>query len=150
MSRKMSVACLFALVLCLSALPAMADPGRGAQVQCYLWAHSATSTIGQAYTPSATYAYNAVGRASANFVTRTATGTYTVTCKGVGGGALFGGSGTWGPGGHVQVTAYGTEDADYCKVSNWATGGADFTAVVKCYNSAGAASDSRFDLLFIW
>jgi hypothetical protein len=144
MSKKIGVACLFALALVVLALPASADPGRGTDVQCYLWAHSATSALNTPYTPSPTYAFNASGRAAANSVTRTATGQYTVTCKGVGGGSA------WGPGGHVQVTAYGSEDADYCKVSSWSTGGADFTAFVRCYNSAGALSDSRFDLLFLW
>jgi hypothetical protein len=57
---------------------------------------------------------------------------------------------TWGAGGHVQVTAYGGEDADHCKVLSWVTGGADFTAFVKCYNYKGKAADSRFDLLFVW
>ena len=53
-------------------------------------------------------------------------------------------------GGHVQVTAYGTEDADYCKVGSWSTGGADFSATVRCYNHQGVPSDNRFDLLFVW
>ena len=130
--------------------PASADPGRGANTMCYLWAHDASPAIGVAYTPSTTYSYNAVGRSAANTVTRSGTGSYTVTCRGVGGGALFGGSGSWGAGGHVQVTAYGSEDADYCKVGGWSTGGADFSASVVCYNSAGARSDSRFNLLFVW
>ncbi|HBL31195.1 MAG TPA: hypothetical protein DD490_30580 [Acidobacteria bacterium] len=129
---------------------AAADPGRGADIQCYVWANNATSTLNAPYSPSSPYSFNTVGRSAANFVTRTATGSYSVTCKGVGGGSLFTGSGTWGAGGHVQVTAYGSEDADYCKVSSWTTGGADFTAFVRCYNSAGALSDSRFDLLFVW
>jgi hypothetical protein len=150
MSRKILVACAFALILVGVASPSMADPGRGANVQCYIWANNATSAIGAAYTPSNVYSYNAVGKATANSVTRTATGTYTVTCRGVGGGALFAGAASWGPGGHVQVTAYGSEDADYCKVQSWTTGGADFSATVKCYNHAGGASDSRFDLLFLW
>ena len=150
MSRKILVACAFALILVGVAAPSIADPGRGANVQCYIWANNATSAIGAAYTPSNVYSYNAVGKATANSVTRTAVGTYTVTCKGVGGGALFAGATSWGPGGHVQVTAYGSEDADYCKVQSWTTGGADFSATVRCYNHAGAASDSRFDLLFLW
>jgi hypothetical protein len=112
-------------------------------------------------------------------VTKTATGVYTVTCQGVGGGQLFAkqgesfdedqsvsteraaadaeagqapseASGSWGAGGHVQVTAYGSEDADYCKVQSWGTGGRDFSATVRCYNHLGQASDSRFDLLFLW
>lgn len=146
--RKLTVVCVFALVLCASA--AFADPGRGSSVQCYIWANDGSSTINAPYSPSATYSYNAVGRASANTVTRTGVGTYVVTCRGVGGGGLFSGSGSWGAGGHVQVTAYGGEDADQCKVINWTSGGADFSANVRCYNHAGALSDSRFDLLFIW
>lgn len=150
MSRKLVVVGLFALILGAVAVPSMADPGRGANVLCYIWNNNASSAIGTPFVPSSVYSYNAVGRASANTVTRTATGTYTVTCKGVGGGALFSGATSWGPGGHVQVTAYGSEDADYCKVQSWTTGGADFSATVRCYNHTGAASDSRFDLLFVW
>lgn len=147
--KKMMTACVFALVLGAFASAAMADPGRGSSVQCYIWANDPSSAIGVAYVPSTPYSYNAVSRANGNTVTRTAVGTYSVTCRGVGGGALFGGA-TWGPGGHVQVTAYGGEDADQCKVVNWATGGQDFTANVRCYNRIGALSDNRFDLLFIW
>jgi hypothetical protein len=146
--RKLTAVCVFALALCASA--AFADPGRGSSVQCYIWANDPSSTIGAPYSPSATYSYNAVGRAAANTVTRTGVGTYVVTCRGVGGGGLFAGSGSWGAGGHVQVTAYGGEDADQCKVVNWTTGGADFSANVRCYNHAGALSDNRFDLVFIW
>jgi hypothetical protein len=146
--KKFTAICLFALAVGCWASASMADPGRGSSVQCYVWANDASATA--PYSPSAPYSYNAVGRAAANIVTRTSTGVYTVTCKGVGGGALFSGSGTWSFGGHVQVTAYGSEDADFCKVVNWATGGADFTANVRCYNRSGSLSDNRFDLLFIW
>jgi hypothetical protein len=148
--NKLFAVCALALVLAVCALPAAADPGRGATVLCYVWANNPTPAIGAPYSPSAIYSYNAVGRAAANLITRTGVGTYVVTCKGVGGGALFGGSGTWGPGGHVQVTSYGGEDADYCKVVSWVTGGADFSANVRCYNHAGALSDNRFDLLVVW
>lgn len=147
--NRLAAACAFALLLGFSASASMADPGRGSSVQCYLWANDPSSTIGAAYTPSVPYSYNAVSRANGNTVTRTAVGTYTVTCRGVGGGALFGGA-TWGPGGHVQVTAYGGEDADQCKVVSWGTGGQDFSATVRCYNRLGALSDNRFDLLFLW
>ena len=150
MSRKLAVAGLFALILGAVAVPSMADPGRGASILCYVWSNNASPAIGVPFVPSNVYSFNAVGRAQANTVTRTAVGTYTVTCKGVGGGGLFSGSGSWGPGGHVQVTAYGGEDADHCKVQSWVTGGADFSATVRCYNHAGALSDSRFDLSFSW
>jgi len=148
--KKLCAVCAFAIALGSWASVSMADPGRGSSTQCYVWANTASSAIGVPYTPSTVYSYNAVGRAAGNTVTRTAIGTYTVTCRGVGGGPLFGGSGTWGAGGHVQVTAYGSEDADYCKVQSWVSGGADFSATVRCYNSSGALSDNRFDLLFVW
>src|SRR5262245_28215200 len=117
MSRKIVFACVLTMILAAGA--AMADPGRGANVLCYVWANDPTHAIGSPYTPSTVYSYNAVGRSNANTVTHIGTGQYSVTCKGVGGGALFAGSGSWGPGGHVQVTGYGGEDADYCKVSSW-------------------------------
>jgi hypothetical protein len=148
--KKLIAVCVFALVMGGWASVSMADPGRGSSVQCYVWANNASPAIGASYTPSTLYSYNAVGRAGANIVTRTAVGVYQVTCRGVGGGPLFGGSGTWGPGGHVQVTSYGSEDADYCKVQSWTSGGADFSATVRCFNHLGAPSDNRFDLLFIW
>lgn len=148
--RKLTAVCVFALVLGVWASAAVADPGRGASIQCYVWANNASPAIGVPYTPSSIYSYNDVGRSAANSVTKTATGTYTVTCRGVGGGPLFGGSGSWGPGGHVQVTAYGGEDADQCKVVSWVTGGADFSATVRCFNHQGVLSDNRFDLLFVW
>ena len=141
-------ACAFAIGLGCWASAAMADPGRDASVQCYVWANNPTPSA--PYTPTNTYSYNAVGRAAANRVSRTSVGTYVVTCRGVGGGRLFTGSGTWGFGGHVQVSAYGGEDADQCKVVSWTTGAAHFTANVRCYNAAGALADSRFDLLFVW
>jgi hypothetical protein len=149
MRRTLVALCVLTLAGIVWALPALADPGRGAYVLCYVWANNASPALNAPYVPSSTYSYNTVGRANANTVTKTSTGNYTVTCKGVGGGALFAGSGTWGAGGHVQVTAYGP-GPNYCKVNSWATGGADFTAFVSCYNPNGAFADNRFDLLFVW
>jgi hypothetical protein len=150
MNIKLLSACLLTAPLIGWTVPSLADPGRGTYPLCYVWSNNASSTLNAPYTPSNTYSYNAVGRATANTVTRTATGTYTVTCRGVGGGSLFSGGTSWGAGGHVQVTAYGTEDSDYCKVGGWSTGGADFSATVRCYNQNGNPSDNRFDLLFLW
>ncbi len=146
--KRLTAACVFALVLC-GASAVMADPGRGTAVQCYLWANDPSPALNTPYVPSSGYSYNAVGRANAITITKTGTGAYTVTCKGVGGGPLFSGSGSWSFGGHVQVTAYGTT-ADNCKVGSWSTGGSDFVASVRCFNAAGAAADNRFDLLFVW
>ena len=150
MPLRICATCALAMTAAAWVSPAAADPGRGTSTMCYVWAHNPTQAINVPYSPNGTYSYNAVGRAVANLVTRTAVGTYLVTCKGVGGGPLFAGSGSWGAGGHVQVTAYGTEDADYCKVGGWATGGADFSATVRCYNSNGLPSDNRFTLSFLW
>lgn len=177
MRTNLTSVCVVASLVAAVAVPAVADPGRGAAVLCYVWANNPSPALNVPYTPSNVYSYNAVGRAPANTVTRTALGTYVVTCKGLGGGALFaitgidqasegvstGGvdnrtadeatpqaSGSWGPGGHVQVTAYGGEDADQCKVVNWVTGGADFSVNVRCYNHTGGLSDNRFDMLFVW
>src|SRR5262245_11824838 len=99
--RKAWLPLLGLALIAILAQPATTDPGRGAGVQCYVWANNSSSGIGAPYTPSTLYSYNAVGRANANTVTRTAVGQYSVTCKGVGGGALFAGSGSWGAGGHV-------------------------------------------------
>jgi hypothetical protein len=149
MYRILAALCILSLVCAVQISPALADPGRGANVLCYVWAHSPSPTIGVPYTPSPTYSYNTVGRANANSVTKTSTGNYTVTCGGIGGGALFTGSGSWGAGGHVQVTAYGSTP-NYCKVNFWSTGGANFSASVSCYNPNGVRVDNQFDLLFIW
>jgi hypothetical protein len=121
-----------------------AAPGHSASTQCYVWANNAAPVIGTPYTPSTMYSFNASGdAASYNMINRTGTGTYAVTCKGVGG------AGWASAGGHVQVTAYGGTDS-YCKVQNWSSSGTDFTANVKCYSSAGAAVNSQFDLSFVW
>jgi len=139
-----------ALFYCIGwSLPASADPGRGAYVLCYVFANNPSPPFGQAYTPIGVYSYNTVGRAVANSVARTAVGVYTVTCRGVGGGPLFAGSGAWGTGGHVQVTATGPTP-NFCKVNNWVTGGADFSAVVHCYRAGVTPADTPFNLLFVW
>ncbi len=121
---------------------AQADPGRGANILCYVWANNASPALNVAYTPSTTYSYNADGRAPANSVRRTAVGTYQVACRGIGGGAA------WGSGGHVQVTAYGSS-ASYCKVGSWGSAGADVTVNVRCYIGT-SLRDSQFDMLFAW
>lgn len=146
--NRLTAACVFALLL-VGATAAMADPGRGSATQCYLWANDPSPAIGAAYVPSTLYSYNAVGRSAGITVTKTGTGSYSVICRGVGGGSLFSGSGLWGAGGHVQVTAYGSTP-DNCKVQGWVTGGADFSATVRCFNAAGSPADNRFDLLFVW
>lgn len=128
------------------ATPSLADPGRGTTTLCYLWANNASPAIGTPYTPSPTYSFNAQNRAGGISVTKTATGTYSVKCTGVGGGT------PWAAGGHVQVTGYGGNNS-YCHVGSWSTGGPDFSATVNCFGGGGTGGgpkDSQFDLLFVW
>jgi hypothetical protein len=141
--------CLFSLGCLVGVAPSQADPGRGAVILCYVWANNRSTSIGSPYTPSSFYSYNLQTRSQGNSVTRINTGVYLVTCKGVGGGAVEGG-GPWGPGGHVEVSAYGDRNPDTCHVGSWATGGLDFTASVDCFSPSGSPDDSRFDLLFVW
>ena len=88
MQRKLAIVAGLVLMVAVWAAPAAADPGRGAQILCYLWANNASPSIGVPYTPSTTYSYNTFGRATVNSVTKTSTGTYTAKCSLVGGGAF--------------------------------------------------------------
>jgi hypothetical protein len=145
---RKTYAALGALALgCVAwATPSLADPGRGAAAQCYLWANQPSPALNTPYEPSAIYSFNAQNRAGGITVTKTSTGVYSVKCTGVGGGAA------WGPGGHVQVSGYGTNNS-YCHVGSWSTGGPDFVASVYCFGGGGTGGgpkDSQFDLLFMW
>jgi hypothetical protein len=132
------------------ATPSLADGGRGAATLCYLWADQPSPPLNTPYQPSPIYSFNAVNGSDGISVTKTATGSYLVKCTGVGGGPLL------GPGGHVQVSAYGDGVNTFCHVGSWSTGVADFTASVDCFGKGGgtgggpAPADSRFDLLFVW
>jgi hypothetical protein len=138
------------LLLSAWATPSLAGPGRGPAVMCYLWANDASPALNTPYTPDTLYSFNAQTGASGNSVTKTATGTYSVKCAGVGGGSA------WGAGGHVQVSSYGVGVNTFCHVGSWGTGGPDFTATVECFGKGGGGGggpgleDSQFDLLFMW
>jgi hypothetical protein len=133
-----------ALVCMGWATPALADAGRGAAVLCYVWADQASPALNTPYTPDTVYSFNAKNGSEGISVTKTGTGTYSVTCTGVGGTTA------WGAGGHVQVSAYGDGVATFCHVGSWVTGAADFTASVDCFGKGFVPADSRFDLLFVW
>jgi hypothetical protein len=132
------------------ATPALANGGRAAAPLCYLWANNASPQLNTPYQPDADYSFNAVNGSDGISVTKVATGTYEVTCTGVGGGPLL------GPGGHVQVSAYGAGVNTFCHVGSWGTGVKNFTASVYCFGKGGgggggpAPADSAFDLLFVW
>jgi hypothetical protein len=87
------------------------------------------------HTAPAFYSKNSAGQT--NTIDWTATGQYTVTLNGLN-----------SSGGNVQVTAYGT-DAHHCKVSSWSRVGDDTVVRVRCYDSAGAAANSRFTLRYV-
>jgi hypothetical protein len=141
---------LLALGCVVWATPALADPGRGATMLCYLWADQPSPPLNTPYQPSPIYSFNAQNGSDGISVTKTGTGSYSVKCTGVGGGS------TWGAGGHVQVSAYGDGVNTFCHVGSWSTGLADFTASVDCFGKGGGTgggpgpADSRFDLLFVW
>jgi len=105
--------------------------GTGSTDEAYVWANNPTSS---SYTPDTTYQYNSSG--STNTITRSGTGVYAVTLPGQ--TAL---------GATVEVTAYGT-DSDYCKVGSWSQSGSNTVVNVRCFDTSGAASDSKFTLNF--
>jgi hypothetical protein len=139
-----------ALGCTVGATPSLAAEGRAAAPLCYLWADNPSPPLNTPYQPSPTYSFNAVNGPDGNSVSKFATGSYFVTCTGVGGGPFL------GPGGHVQVSAYGDGVNTFCHVGSWSTGLKDFTATVDCFGRGGgtgggpAPADSRFDLLFVW
>jgi hypothetical protein len=102
----------------------------------YAWANSPNAA---SYTPSLPYSYNSAGGPIT--VTRSGEGDYAVKFAGLGGNGLVGGN--------VQVTPYGS-GREHCKVLNWSSGGPDFIANVRCFNSIGIPDDTRFTILVIW
>ena len=108
--------------------------------ECYVLADQPTASLNVPYTPDPTYSFDAKGGGTIR-VLRFATGSYAVTCTGVGGGPT-------GVGGNVQITSYGGFGL-FCDVGTWSTGGADFSANVYCFGAGGFPADSYFNLLFI-
>lgn len=102
----------------------------------YAWANQPNTGT---YTPAPQYSYNSAGGPIT--VTRSGQGAYAVKFTGLGGNGLAGGN--------VQVTPYGP-GREHCKVLNWSSGGADFIAHVRCFNSIGVPDDTRFTILVVW
>jgi hypothetical protein len=96
----------------------------------YAWANQPSE---ESYNANFNYAFNPGGGVVG--VERASTGIYTVTFPGLAPLGL--------DGGNVQVTAYG-EGTEYCKVEGWGGDSAD----VRCFDTAGAAADSTFTVLF--
>ncbi|MDI1437477.1 hypothetical protein [Polyangium sorediatum] len=105
--------------------------GTGFSHEAYVRANEATTS---AYTPDLRFQFNSTG--ANNTVARLGAGRYTVTLPG-----------QTAVGGTVEVTAYGA-GSDHCKVASWTQLGDDMVVSVRCFDSAGALSDSMFDLNF--
>ncbi len=109
-------------------------PRQGATA--YAWANSPSAA---SYTPSSYYAHNSSGGDIT--ISRIGLGYYRVLFEGIGGRGV--------PGGHVQVTGYGSTSG-YCKSAGWSSGGDDFYAYVRCFNSAGALADAYYNIFVRW
>ena len=132
------------------ATPTLANGGGSGGTVVLSLANNPSPPLNTPYRPDPDYSFNAVDGSDGISVTKTALGTYLVACTGVSGGPLL------GPGGHVQVSAYGAGVNTFCHVGGWGTGGKDFTASVYCFGRGSgtgggpAPADSLFDLLFVW
>jgi hypothetical protein len=100
-------------------------------VRGYAWIDDGSTTLDTPVTLTNGYVFNAAGGTTT--VTRSGTGTYSVTFTG----------NNWGPG-HVQVTAYSTAGV-FCNSNGW---GAP-SASVACYDAAGNPANARFDIAVI-
>ena len=69
-------------------------------------------------------------------ITRTGVGAYSILLPGF---SVVGG--------HVEVSAFGSASTR-CKVQSWANAAAGATVTARCFNTAGAAADTRFQVLY--
>lgn len=105
-----------------------------ARVAAYVWAGSESTSSYQADT-----GYSYANGPNANItITRNGTGDYTVDFN----KAISNDTIPFGGGGNVQVTSYGANTN--CTISIWVNA----TAGVTCFDSAGAAADSKFSLAY--
>ncbi|MBK7949743.1 MAG: FG-GAP repeat protein [Deltaproteobacteria bacterium] len=107
--------------------PSHADEGLA-----FAWANQLTLP---SYAPFALYTFHPSGGSVT--ATRSGAGTYAMTFSG------FAGLGF--DGGHVQVSAYGTDGDTRCGVASW---NGD-TVEVNCRDSAGALADSAYAVMYI-
>jgi hypothetical protein len=107
------------------------EKGRTGYKLAHTWANDAAVAL---YTPDPVYTLNEGGGATE--ITRTGPGAYSVTFQGL--------TRTLGATETVLVTAYG--GSNLCRIGSW---GLEFAVSVFCYDAAGVASDSQFDLIVI-
>lgn len=107
--------------------------GTPGPVMGYAWA---SDVLNASYTPSSAYSYNGAGGTIT--ATRSQTGQYAMRFAG-----LIGSMG----GGHVQVSAYGSNAR--CHPANWGWSGSEQVVSVVCFDPAGNPVDSRYTVLFL-
>lgn len=101
--------------------------------EAYLWHDSPLSPV---HTPNATFSWNADRGAPS--IVRNQAGVYAVTLPGLGQGS---------PGGHVQVSPYGSI-MRRANVTTWFQSGNDLIVNVRVRNAAGALADGSFVLVY--
>lgn len=106
----------------------------------YLWAQTASPTIGVPYAPDAQRNYN--GKGLPNSVTRVNTGVYTMKLGGMAKAFVPTNTETF------IVTAY-SQGKVRCNVLSWGDLGADLQVTVQCAGYTGAPVNSRFSLLMV-
>jgi len=121
------------VLLSAAAILATVERASAIDIQQVAWAWADQLHATSLYTPQTKYSYNSTGGSIT--ITRTGTGAYTVALTG-----FLGGEGD-----DVQVTAYGGDH--YCTVDGWGSG-ASPVIYVKCYAPGGAATDSKFTILY--
>src|SRR4051794_19051914 len=99
----------------------------------YLWLNDETTGVA-AFVPSTFHQFNSAG--GTNTSTRNAVGDYTVRLPGMS-----------SDGGTAKVTEFSAA-ASFCKIETWSSAGADELVEVRCFNSTGAAVDSKFTLVW--
>ncbi len=107
----------------------------GKAQMAYAWANSPTQAK---YSANKTYAYTP--NKNLPKILRVGTGQYRVLFTGF--------SGNKRPGGHAQVSAYGT-DSTRCKVQNWGRDSGGMTVNVSCFSAADQPADTKFSLLAV-
>ena len=101
----------------------------------FSWANDDSDAI---YTPSSIYTYNPT--TSATQITRSSVGQYEVTFAHLNASGVIGGN--------VRATSY--TSTVRCKVESWGPGSDDsFRVDVGCFNTAGNAADSEYEVLVL-
>lgn len=107
----------------------------------FAWACRPTTSSYDALSTCAPYVYNS--RGGDVKISRFSAGNYLVDFIGLGGRTTAGGN--------VQVTAYGGSPNIVCNSNGWGSGGADFSAYVRCFQAnTGVGVDAYYNILVGW